>query len=156
MTPHTLHPFRSTSNLKSPTIYLPSQTRPFPLPPSPHPQSFPQAKEMASAHGTLTHLLPPTTYKRMVASWLEEDCPSLDVGGFVVGEGPGEAKLLGKSPGVLAGVPFFQEVFGQLGCWYVGGGFLSPGWVAATAGLGRLLILPPGVFGKEGWEDGEG
>jgi len=70
---------------------------------------------MASAHGTLSHLLP-QTYKRMVSSWLEEDCPSMDYGGFVVGEGMGEARLLGKSPGIVAGVPFFEEVFRQLDC----------------------------------------
>ncbi len=51
---------------------------------------------MASAHGTISHLLP-QSYKRMVASWLEEDTPSFDYGGFVVGEAPGEARLLGKS-----------------------------------------------------------
>lgn len=33
----------------------------------------------------------------MVSSWLEEDCPSFDYGGFVVGESQGEARLLGKS-----------------------------------------------------------
>ena len=33
----------------------------------------------------------------MVSAWLEEDCPSFDYGGFVVGEGLGEARLLGKS-----------------------------------------------------------
>ena len=52
---------------------------------------------MAATHGTVAHLLP-QTYKRMVAAWLEEDCPSLDYGGFVVGEKLGEARLLGKSP----------------------------------------------------------
>lgn len=51
---------------------------------------------MASAHGDLRHLLP-GTYKRLIASWLEEDCPSFDYGGFVVGESEGEARLLGKS-----------------------------------------------------------
>ena len=40
---------------------------------------------MASNHGTVAHLLP-QTYKRMVSAWLEEDCPSFDYGGFVVGE----------------------------------------------------------------------
>lgn len=52
--------------------------------------------EGAPAHGVPAHLLP-MTYKRMVAAWLEEDTPSFDYGGFVVGEGPAEARLLGKS-----------------------------------------------------------
>lgn len=51
---------------------------------------------MAAAHGDLRHLLP-GNYKRQIADWLEEDCPSLDYGGFVVGESEGEARLLGKS-----------------------------------------------------------
>lgn len=51
---------------------------------------------MAATHGDLRHLLP-DTYKRLVSAWLEEDCPSLDYGGFVVGESAGEARLLGKS-----------------------------------------------------------
>ena len=29
-----------------------------------------------------------------------------------------QAKLLGKSPGMVAGVPFFDEVFRQLDCTY--------------------------------------
>ncbi|KAL8916404.1 MAG: hypothetical protein Q9172_006315, partial [Xanthocarpia lactea] len=76
---------------------------------------------MAAEFGKLHHLLPPR-YKRLVASWLEEDCPSFDYGGFVVGEEVKEARLLGKSPGMLAGVPFFNEVFRQLECtveWHI-------------------------------------
>lgn len=52
---------------------------------------------MAADVGTVSHLLPPT-YKRMISAWLEEDCPSFDYGGFVVGEEIKEARLLGKSP----------------------------------------------------------
>ncbi|KAI1911472.1 nicotinate-nucleotide diphosphorylase (carboxylating) [Ophidiomyces ophidiicola] len=103
---------------------------------------------MAAQYGELSNLLP-LTYKRMIAAWLEEDCPSLDYGGFVVSEVEGEAKLLGKSKaiqwpylglpgtatlflnnnpgsnashlcalfrGIVAGVPFFNEVFAQLDC----------------------------------------
>ena len=60
-------------------------------------------KEGAPAHGSPAHLLPPS-YKRMVASWLEEDTPSFDYGGFVVGEEMAEARLLGKSEVSLAGI----------------------------------------------------
>lgn len=52
--------------------------------------------EGAPAHGNVAHLLP-LTYKRYVSEWLEEDTPSFDYGGFVVGEEQSEAKLLGKS-----------------------------------------------------------
>lgn len=54
------------------------------------------ALTMAASHGDLRHLLP-VNYKRQITDWLEEDCPSLDYGGFVVGESEGEARLLGKS-----------------------------------------------------------
>ena len=50
----------------------------------------------ASAYGDLRHLLPPN-YERLITSWIEEDCPSFDYGGFVVGDSDGEARLLGKS-----------------------------------------------------------
>lgn len=63
------------------------------------------------------HLLPPS-WKPQVTAWLQEDTPSFDYGGFVVGEAHREAFLLGKGtqPAVLAGRPFFTEVFTQLGC----------------------------------------
>lgn len=51
---------------------------------------------MAATYGDIRHLLP-GNYKRQITAWLEEDCPSLDYGGFVVGESEGEARLLGKS-----------------------------------------------------------
>lgn len=51
---------------------------------------------MAATYGDLRHLLP-GNYKRLITEWLEEDCPSYDYGGFVVGETEGEARLLGKS-----------------------------------------------------------
>ncbi len=52
--------------------------------------------EGAPAFGSVAHLLPPT-YKRRISEWLEEDTPSFDYGGFVVGEDIAEARLLGKS-----------------------------------------------------------
>ncbi|KAK5662827.1 hypothetical protein OQA88_6238 [Cercophora sp. LCS_1] len=66
-------------------------------------------------HGSLQHLLP-ASWKTQVTAWLTEDTPSFDVGGFVVGSEPRTATLWGKSNGVLAGVPFFNEVFAQCGC----------------------------------------
>jgi len=61
------------------------------------------------------HLLPPT-WKHLVTSWLQEDIPSFDFAGYVVGDAPRTAILYAKSPGVLAGVPFFNEIFHQLNC----------------------------------------
>lgn len=63
------------------------------------------------------HLLPPS-WKTQVAAWLAEDTPSFDYGGFVVGEAHREAYLLGKGSqrAVLAGAPFVDEIFRELGC----------------------------------------
>lgn len=63
------------------------------------------------------YLLPPS-WKTQVTAWLHEDTPSFDYGGFVVGEAHREAFLLGKGSqtAVLAGKPFFTEIFAQLGC----------------------------------------
>ncbi|KAJ1889008.1 nicotinate-nucleotide diphosphorylase (carboxylating), partial [Kickxella alabastrina] len=60
-------------------------------------------------------LLPPT-FTRTIEAWLAEDIPSFDYGGFVVGDAPKTATLYCKSPGVLSGIPFFNEVFRQTGC----------------------------------------
>jgi len=67
-----------------------------------------------------SHLLPPS-WKSQVVAWLEEDTPSFDYGGFVVGETQREAFLLGKGSkrAVLAGTPFVNEIFHQLDCMYV-------------------------------------
>ncbi|KAJ5910234.1 Aldolase-type TIM barrel [Penicillium tannophilum] len=102
---------------------------------------------MASTYGDVQHLLP-GNYKRLIANWLEEDCPSLDYGGFVVGESEGEARLLGKSKGIIAGAPFVDEVFSQLGCtieWHIKEGetlFLNPVQHCATVrGPIRKILL---------------
>jgi nicotinate-nucleotide pyrophosphorylase len=63
------------------------------------------------------HLLPPS-WKTEVSRWLAEDTPSFDYGGYVVGEAEREAFLFGKGKhaAVLAGSPFFTEIFKQLDC----------------------------------------
>ncbi|KAK0656774.1 putative nicotinate-nucleotide pyrophosphorylase [Cercophora newfieldiana] len=71
--------------------------------------------DMAIDHGELEHILP-ASWKTQIAAWLSEDTPSFDVGGFVVGNHARTATLWGKSSGILAGVPFFNEVFAQCGC----------------------------------------
>ena len=69
-------------------------------------------------------LLPPS-WTAIIPTWLAEDTPSFDYGGFVVGDRPAEARLLAKSPGLLAGRPFFDAIFAYLGCsveWHVAEG----------------------------------
>ncbi|KAK8791068.1 hypothetical protein WA158_005699 [Blastocystis sp. Blastoise] len=66
-------------------------------------------------------LLPPT-FKETVHSWIKEDIPSFDYGGYVVGDDIHEATLFAKSPGIISGIPFFTEVFNYLNCtveWYI-------------------------------------
>ncbi|KAI9008780.1 Quinolinate phosphoribosyl transferase [Phycomyces nitens] len=63
-------------------------------------------------HGHLLSI----NYRALVTQYLEEDVPSFDYGGYVVGEDEQEALLYCKAEGVLAGVPFFDEVFRQLDC----------------------------------------
>lgn len=63
----------------------------------------------------LRHLLSPSC-KELVLTWLEEDIPSFDYAGVVVGDKMEEAVLLCKSPGVLCGVPFVEMIFSELGC----------------------------------------
>ncbi|KAI0723075.1 nicotinate-nucleotide diphosphorylase [Earliella scabrosa] len=93
------------------------------------------------------HLLPPS-WKTQVTAWLQEDTPSFDYGGFVVGEVPREAFLLGKgkTAAVLAGVPFFTEVFTQVGCeveWHSKEGetFEPVKHVATVRGKARHILL---------------
>lgn len=103
------------------------------------------------------HLLP-ASWKTAVTAWLQEDCPSFDWGGFVVGDAARTATLWCKSDGVLAGVPFVDAVFEQLGCrveWFFPEGAVlgaadsvdgTPAGrtkvrVAAVRGAARSLLL---------------
>lgn len=72
-------------------------------------------RDQPICHGSLEHLLPPS-WKTQITSWLDEDTPSYDYAGFVVGDHPRTATLWGKSAGIIAGVPFFTEIFKQCGC----------------------------------------
>lgn len=121
----------------------------------------------------LAHLLPPS-WKSDVQRWYAEDTPSFDWGGLVVGEEQQEAFLWAKSgvririllsacasladhssfypcfsiQGVLAGVPFFDEVFKQVDCtveWLFPEGSALPyntkTKVAIVRGPARQLLL---------------
>ncbi|KAJ1994462.1 nicotinate-nucleotide diphosphorylase (carboxylating) [Dimargaris cristalligena] len=98
-----------------------------------------------STSPSFEHLLPPH-WSTLVTEWLKEDTPSFDYGGFVVGEKEETAVLLGKSPGVVAGKPFFDQVFSQLGCrveWIVpeGESFEPITKVAYVYGPARQLLM---------------
>ncbi|KAH9989693.1 Quinolinate phosphoribosyl transferase [Russula compacta] len=94
-----------------------------------------------------SHLLPPS-WRSQVAAWLDEDTPSFDYGGFVVGEAPREAFLLGKRSrrAVLAGAPFVDEIFRHLECtveWHIAEGdeFEPIKHVATVRGKAHQLFL---------------
>lgn len=62
----------------------------------------------------LANLLPPS-YCADAVRWLEEDCPSFDIGGLVVGEKAEVAHILCKNECVLAGTPFVNAILDHLG-----------------------------------------
>uniref|UniRef100_A0A8I6G1S5 Nicotinate-nucleotide pyrophosphorylase [carboxylating] n=1 Tax=Rattus norvegicus TaxID=10116 RepID=A0A8I6G1S5_RAT len=64
----------------------------------------------------LQFLLPPASLAALANSWLQEDCPGLNFASLVTGSAPAQAVLWAKSPGVLAGRPFFDAIFTQLNC----------------------------------------
>ena len=92
------------------------------------------------------HLLHPLRLQELARAWLLEDTPTFDYGGFVVGESLETAVLLCKSPGVLAGAPFFEAVFKELDCtvtWlHCEGTWLEPVTKAALVkGKVRNILL---------------
>lgn len=95
---------------------------------------------------SLHHVLHPITVKHMAREWLKEDTPNFDYGGFVVGEKEETAVLLVKSPGVLAGRPFVDALFTELGCevtWQLAeGDEMEPvSTIALISGKVRQLLL---------------
>lgn len=78
--------------------------------------SKPPKRQKTICHAPHSSLLPPPQLRSIVSGWLQDDIPShFDVGGYVVGSTVQTAELWMKSPGVLAGVPFFDAVFAACG-----------------------------------------
>lgn len=73
---------------------------------------------MASIHGAgiFAQALPHAKLKTMVCMWLDEDTPSMDFGGMVVGTKQEQAVILAKSTGIMCGQPFIDAVFSEVGC----------------------------------------
>ena len=68
---------------------------------------------ISSAYGAL-----PPRFKllELARQYLDDDVPSMDVGGYVVGQEQTQANIFFKSEGVVAGIPFAQAVFDVVGC----------------------------------------
>lgn len=65
----------------------------------------------------ISQTIPPQTLRRLAQEWLMEDTPNFDLAGVCVGSREVKARLLCKTPGtILAGCPFFNAVFTELGC----------------------------------------
>ena len=77
--------------------------------------SSPSKAAKRSDDDSLALLLPKHWHKE-IERWMENDMPKWDIGGFVVGDDPHHAMLLGKSEGVLAGVPFATHALEYAGC----------------------------------------
>nr|XP_012619699.1 nicotinate-nucleotide pyrophosphorylase [carboxylating] isoform X2 [Microcebus murinus] len=94
----------------------------------------------------LALLLPPTTLAALADSWLQEDCPGLNYASWVAGAAPSQAALWAKSPGVLAGRPFFDAIFAKLNCqvsWFFpeGSKLVPVAKVAEVRGPAHSVLL---------------
>ncbi|XP_076147624.1 nicotinate-nucleotide pyrophosphorylase [carboxylating]-like [Alosa pseudoharengus] len=97
----------------------------------------------------LSQTIPPQALSRLAQEWLMEDTPNFDLAGVCVGSREVKARLLCKSPDtVLAGCPFFNAVFTELGCtveWtFTEGQTLGPDPVTVAAvvtGPARCVLL---------------
>lgn len=90
--------------------------------------------------------LPPHKLQQKAREWLEEDIPSFDFAGAVVGNIKEQAVILCKSDGVLCGVPFVNAVFKEVGCeieWnYEEGELLvAPVHAATVSGNVRNILM---------------
>uniref|UniRef100_A0A8B9F7P2 Nicotinate-nucleotide pyrophosphorylase [carboxylating] n=1 Tax=Amazona collaria TaxID=241587 RepID=A0A8B9F7P2_9PSIT len=61
-------------------------------------------------------VLPSPTLRHLARHWLQEDAGTFDPASALAGTGVARAQLLCKSRGVLAGLPFADAVFQELGC----------------------------------------
>ncbi len=83
-------------------------------------------------------IISPTELRRAVNEWLGEDISSFDIGAAVVGDRVGRAVFYLKSDAVVAGFPFAEAIFSELGCkveWTVEEGVRLPG-----SGKNRVVI----------------
>ena len=68
----------------------------------------------------MSHVLPTERVTALARSWLKEDAPNFDYDQFAIGEDVrkrGKARLFMKSPGAIAGIPFFDAVFKEVDCY---------------------------------------
>ncbi len=93
----------------------------------------------------------PVTFKDEIRGWLKADCPTTDIGGYVVGSSQAKANLYMKSEGILTGVPYAQAVFDEFnlkvswkaeeGTYIKGGGGTQKVIVAVVEGPCKDILL---------------
>ncbi|XP_027197718.1 nicotinate-nucleotide pyrophosphorylase [carboxylating]-like [Dermatophagoides pteronyssinus] len=104
------------------------------------------------ANHNLKNILNPIKIKELVRFWINEDVPSFDMQGLVVGDTPVTAIIYCKQTGILAGFPFVQAVFEELGVdppkfLYEEGTFINEASqhnkikIASVHGPARLILL---------------
>lgn len=64
----------------------------------------------------LPNAVSPIQMQKAVDNWLDEDIPTFDYGGGVVGNQAASARILVKSQCVLSGFPFAEAIFARLSC----------------------------------------
>ena len=97
------------------------------------PRKTPRGKANKAQRPDYAALLPQTQVDTTVRAWIDDDMPSFDVGGLVVGSKPATAQLWMKSSGVFAGKPFFDAVFRAVGCTVT--------WTKLAAYEGRMISV---------------
>ncbi|KAA8495557.1 Nicotinate-nucleotide pyrophosphorylase, carboxylating [Porphyridium purpureum] len=95
----------------------------------------------ASVAAPCRSMLDPTQLREMVREWLREDIPAMDFAGAVVGSDVRTAHLLQKSPGMLAGVPFVEAVFDELGMRVEWDPHVHEGMRVEHTGAGEKRVL---------------
>jgi nicotinate-nucleotide pyrophosphorylase (carboxylating) len=83
----------------------------------------------------------PLQMRDAIVGFLREDIPNFDIGGEVVGNAMCRANIFVKSPLVLAGFPFVDEVLECLGCkviWVVNEGSFVDGSSANRVVVGKV------------------
>jgi len=96
-----------------------------------NPRKTARGKANKAQHPDYAALLPQTQLDTTVRAWIDDDMPSFDVGGLVVGSKPATAQLWMKSSGIFAGKPFFEAVFRAVGCTVT--------WTKLAAYEGRMI-----------------
>ncbi|XP_032297790.1 nicotinate-nucleotide pyrophosphorylase [carboxylating] isoform X2 [Coturnix japonica] len=100
----------ATTNMAAPSTFMATPTN------MAAPNMAAATPNMAATPETLRALLPVPQLRSLARHWLHEDCPGLDPAAMLVGLQPISARIVCKSRGLLAGLPFVDAILDELGC----------------------------------------